>query len=90
MSPYIHESSLMRNGNLFCFLFSIAITVHVNTYIVCVYSVSVITQEEYSALMLAAMMGKIETVVELVKTGADVDVQNRVCQDIYMYIIRST
>ena len=40
---------------------------------------SVITQEGYSALMLAAMRGKTEVVVELVKAGAIVDMQNEVC-----------
>ena len=41
---------------------------------------SVVTQVGYSALMFAAMMGKTEVVVELVKAGANVDMQDRVCQ----------
>ena len=41
---------------------------------------SVITQEGVSALMLAAMEGETEVVVELVKAGANVDMQNKVCQ----------
>ena len=40
---------------------------------------SVITQEGWSALMLAATMGETEAVVELVKTGANVDMQSEVC-----------
>ena len=43
-----------------------------------------------SALMRAAREDKTEVVVELVKAGANVDMQNRVCQykslAIYMYI----
>ena len=45
---------------------------------------SVITQDGWSALMLAAMMGDTEAVVELVKAGANVDMQNKVCQYIYV------
>ena len=41
---------------------------------------SLITQEGHSALMRAAMKGKTEIVVELVKAGANVDMQNKVCQ----------
>ena len=40
---------------------------------------SVITQEGYSALMWAARRGKTDVVVELVKAGANVDMQNKVC-----------
>ena len=40
----------------------------------------VITQEGVSALMMAAMKGKTEVVVELVKAGANVDMQSKVCQ----------
>ena len=47
---------------------------------------SVITQNGYSALMLAARKGKIEVVVELVKAGANVDMQSEVCQ--YIYVIK--
>ena len=50
---------------------------------------SVITQGGWSALMVAARWG---VVVELVKAGANVDMQNRVCQYntciyMYMYIV---
>ena len=41
---------------------------------------SVITQDGHSALMEAAREGKTEVVVELVKAGANVDIQNKVCQ----------
>ena len=41
---------------------------------------SVITQEGYCALMEAARSGKTDVVIELVKAGANVDMQNRVCQ----------
>ena len=44
-----------------------------------------ITQEGYSALMLAAMEGKTEVVVDLVKAGASVDMQDEVCSIMYMY-----
>ena len=40
---------------------------------------SVITQWGYSALMWAAREGKTEVVVELVKAGANVDMQDNVC-----------
>ena len=40
---------------------------------------SVITQDGRSALMLAAMKGKTEAVVELVKAGSSVDMQTEVC-----------
>ena len=45
---------------------------------------SVITQNGWSALMFAANEGKTEAVVELVKAGANVDMQNKVCQYIYV------
>ena len=45
---------------------------------------SVITQRGESALMMAAMMGETEVVVELVKAGANVDMQNKVCM-LYIY-----
>ena len=46
---------------------------------------SVITQWGHSALMLAAMWGRTEVVVELVKAGANVDMQSKVCQYIIHY-----
>ena len=39
---------------------------------------SVVIQDEYSPVMLAAMKGETEVVVELVKAGANVDMQNEV------------
>ena len=53
---------------------------------------SVITQWGDTALMVAAREGKNEVVMELVKAGANVDMQNRVCQYntciyMYMYIV---
>ena len=45
---------------------------------------SVITQNGASALMVAAREGKTEAVVELVKAGANVDMQTKVCQYIYV------
>ena len=41
---------------------------------------SVITQDGISALTWAAMEGKTEVCVELVKAGANVDMQTKVCQ----------
>ena len=46
---------------------------------------SVITQDGGSALMGAARWGHTEAVVELVKAGANVDMQTEVCQ--YIYVI---
>ena len=46
---------------------------------------SVITQEGASALMAAAQEGKTEAVVELVKAGANVDIQTKVCQYILIH-----
>ena len=46
---------------------------------------SVITQDGVSALMFAAGRGKTEAVVELVKAGANVDMQAEVCQ--YTFIV---
>ena len=45
---------------------------------------SVITQRGLSALMKAAKRGHTEAVVELVKAGANVDMQTKVCQYIYV------
>ena len=47
---------------------------------------SVITQNGWSALMAAAKEGKTEAVVELVKAGTNVDMQDKVCQYIYIYM----
>ena len=52
---------------------------------VCVcHTTRVYTQYGISALMFAAMEGETEVVVELVKAGANVDMQNEVCS--YMYV----
>ena len=45
---------------------------------------SLITQRGDSALIEAAIVGEIEVVVELVKAGANVDLQTDVCQYIYV------
>ena len=47
---------------------------------------SVITQEGVSVLMEAARAGKTEVVVELVKAGANVDMQNEVGTYVCQYI----
>ena len=41
---------------------------------------SVISQDGWSSLMVAAYQGKTEIVVELVKAGAKLNLQNTVCQ----------
>ena len=41
---------------------------------------SVIIQDGGSALMYAAIFGRTEVVVELVKAGANLNLQNTVCQ----------
>ena len=45
-----------------------------------------IAQYGWSALMDAAMEGKTEVVVELVKAGANMDMQNEVCQYINTHV----
>ena len=51
--------------------------------IVCVILLmSVITQDGESALMRAAYRGQTEVVVELVKAGADLNLQNKVCLNV--------
>ena len=47
---------------------------------------SVITQNGWSALMWAASEGRTKVIVELVKAGANVDMQNTVCQYLYIYV----
>ena len=46
--------------------------------------VSVITQGEVSALMVAAMKGKTKVLLELVKAGANVEMQTEVCQNVFV------
>ena len=50
---------------------------------------SIITQNGWSALMLAASEGETEVVVQLVKAGANVDMQNNVCQYIILHMFRT-
>ena len=51
-----------------------------------------ITQDGWSALMSAANQGMTDVVVELVKTGANVDMQDKVCHTliIVQFMIRNT
>ena len=49
---------------------------------------SVISQDGWSSLMIAAYWGKTEVVVELVKAGAKLNLQNTVCQCIEVYVHR--
>ena len=57
---------------------------HIESMYIVSYCMSAITQWGGSALMLAAVRGKTEVVVELVKAGANVDMQSDVCQCIYV------
>ena len=50
--------------------------------------ISVITQIGSSALMIAASRGRTETVGELVKAGADMNLQNNVCLSIVHVFFR--
>ena len=49
---------------------------------------SVITQDGWSALMVAAQEGHTETVAELVKAGADMNLQDYVCLNIVHVFFR--
>ena len=49
---------------------------------------SVITQRGWSALIHAAYRGHTETVAELVKAGADMNLQNNVCLNIVHVFFR--
>ena len=49
--------------------------------------ISVITQGGYSALMVAVWEGETDVVVELVKAGANVDIQSEVCQYIMVHYV---
>ena len=46
---------------------------------VCTYTLSVTTQNGNTALMRAAWLGETDVVVELVRGGANLDLQNEVC-----------
>ena len=63
---------------IMCVLVLISTSTHTSSRCVILH-MSVITQGGGSALMLAASEGKTESVVELVKAGANVDVQDKVC-----------
>ena len=45
---------------------------------------STITQDGMSALHVAACMGRTDVVVELVKNGANLNLQTKVCHDIHI------
>ena len=62
-----------------CVLVVISTSTHTSGRYVILH-MSVITQGGESALMLAARGGETESIVELVKAGANVDMQNTVCQ----------
>ena len=46
---------------------------------VCTYTLSVTAQDGETALILAASLGRTDVVVELVRGGANLDLQNKVC-----------
>ena len=46
---------------------------------VCTYTLSVTTQVGETALLWAASLGRTDVVVELVRGGANLDLQNKVC-----------
>ena len=46
---------------------------------VCTYTLSVTAQNGNTALMLAVWWGRTDVVVELVRGGANLDLQNKVC-----------
>ena len=46
---------------------------------VCTYTLSVTAQSGETALILAAWQGKTDVVVELVRGGANLDLQSKVC-----------
>ena len=50
---------------------------------------SVITQDMFSALMMAAGLGKTEIVVELVKAGANVDMQTDVRSYVNTFVVHN-
>ena len=50
---------------------------------------SVVIQDGYSPVMLAAMKGETEVVVELVKAGANVDMQNEVRTYVNTFVVHN-
>ena len=46
---------------------------------VCTYTLSVTAQDGETALMIAAVYGRTDVVVELVRGGANLDLQKKVC-----------
>ena len=48
---------------------------------------SVITQDGYSALIVAAINGHTEVVVELVKARANMDLQNEVYSKLHVHVL---
>ena len=46
---------------------------------VCTHTLSVTAQSGETALMLAASLGRTDVVVELVRGGGNLDLQNKVC-----------
>ena len=51
---------------------------------------SVITQSGWSALYLAVIKGHTEIVQQLVKAGANLDLQNKVCQYVETHDVQCT
>ena len=51
---------------------------------------SVITQNGYFALLWAAMYGYTEIVQQLVKAGANLDLQHKVCQYVETHDVQCT
>ena len=59
----------------------IHLLVYASTSVTCIQH-TIITQNGLSALHIAAVMGRTDIVVELVKNGANLNLQNEVCNDI--------
>ena len=49
-----------------------------------VYVTSLVTQKGWSALMMSAKVGRTDVVVELVKAGANVDMQEKVYMSLHL------
>ena len=49
---------------------------------------SLITQDGESALMIAAYRGETNAVVELINSGADLDLLNKVCSGTVSYVMQ--